>query len=1203
MKQSLITALISPFWQGGTKRSRRLSLYLCASILLLAVVPAWGSPGRMVMVDVGKNKDGTAKGNLHQILRYSNNAFIYNRGKSIGWTFSVDFQAIFTGPCRTWIPTQGDIGTFSAEGIAVFNNKIFIAFTADTDCTNHAAGMSAYVAAFDLTSTPDYPDGHWIILDSQNKKVYKSLGKGTARTNNAAAGWGSGAAITVYNNMLYVITDAGVYTSGDGFGWSRYAYSFTFSASNPDDEPLDAVTIHTPDGPRILIVYGHIAAQHDYYNYLDAVDWIPTTYPPEAGYPTPTVPANPHVYPNIGPPSGHVRGRLSLMVGTKAQGSDSPGDTWAAGAKAPAVQLFAQTDEKFTTSNHNPARHAEYVFKAAGSLAGGAWGIWTWDSDPFKYFDHKNLSLIVYPYSASACSNTSPSHMLRQYIVVDGGFNWGLAKTPFPFVSDYLVPVPQNPSAKPTCASIPAAFDNATDAMSNYWTLVGVVLGSPPFSDQGLSTEANPDTTQLADLSGVSYDQTTSTATETKTEMENTASISAGKKITAGILDMLSKTKSFDATYKHAWEKESGSSSSVTVRVKEDAGTAAESKDLLGAYGWALFNAPHVYVHNWKVYAYDYTPGTGDGTPLRINPNDPDSITELQTLSLEGEPYSWWEPFELRNPTMEGGVKTKSYFEGMVSFNYTDVYDSPYQAVAGLAPGEALEYWQRPRNYLTNDFFDWQKDDRWEPRAGDGGPTKYVCRDTEKNCIINPLSSGVSKLTVGYTLKGDSIVGSGHTNEIEIQSGHSIGAEAHLEGFSVGGERDLTLGYHGKFSWNTKTTTGLETSVEMFQMTPSCQDSRCFKTLRVQPYWLPPVVEKAGNELGGVPWVPTAFKSQRPWCLTWKITCACHYGECCACTGATCPSVASGVSAAAGSSSGGISGTALPPANAFGRIVNGSGGGEGGEPYSHYFIRGGRMAWGTAEGEEQRIPMTADGFVPSKGVSIEVNGMSWSTSGTGSWKRQGDTWMFQTDPSAQPRVTLSLDFGSATYDLDVQKADLNGRVLAGIRNTGLALVVNDRYKFYTVLHHDVDITWRWSKPLTGIDRSKMQITSFQGRYNSGNQTGNMAIAGTLPAELPTFGDLEVNVNDHPYVAQLISLDGFQDAFETGGVVKYAKEGVIVVVDFGGKTWSATFNNKGFQQMLAPQWGNIRARLLVGGIPWLTQDHPIVDYSANLTLVH
>jgi hypothetical protein len=427
-----------------------------------------------------------------------------------------------------------------------------------------------------------------------------------------------------------------------------------------------------------------------------------------------------------------------------------------------------------------------------------------------------------------------------------------------------------------------------------------------------------------------------------------------------------------------------------------------------------------------------------------------------------------------------------------------------------------------------------------------------------------------------------------------------------FDGLSVGGEMNLTLGYDGKFSFNTKTTTGQGTSATVYLMTSGCADSSCFDRLDVQPYWLHPVSQLAGNEAGGAPWVPTAYKSQQPWCLTWKVTCACKVGTCCPCRSA-CPvsAASSGISAAALPSDTAlrseVGGTALPPLNAFGRIVGGTGGGDGGEPHSHYLIQGGRLAWADESGSEYRIPMAADDFVPSKGVSIEINGTLWSFSGDRSWKRTGDTWTFRTNPGTAPSVTLSLDFGSATYDLSIQKADFNGRVLAGVTSTGLALVVNDLYKFYTVLHHDIDITWTASKP--PADNLTMHVTSFQGHYNSATQSGKMSIAGTLPAQLPTFGDLEVDVNGHPYVASLISLDGFQEAYENGGVIKYAKEGGSVVVDFGHGTWSVTLNNQAFNRLVVPQLGTLRSQILVGGVPWLREDSAILDYSANLTLVH
>jgi hypothetical protein len=163
----------------------------------------------------------------------------------------------------------------------------------------------------------------------------------------------------------------------------------------------------------------------------------------------------------------------------------------------------------------------------------------------------------------------------------------------------------------------------------------------------------------------------------------------------------------------------------------------------------------------------------------------------------------------------------------------------------------------------------------------------------------------------------------------------------------------------------------------------------------------------------------------------------------------------------------------------------------------------------------------------------------------------------------------------------------------------LRLGINGKYTFSSTIHHDVDITWKWSRP--AADNITMHMTSFQGRYNSATQSGKMSVAGTLPTDLPAFGDVGIVINGNEISIPLISLDNFQQAVQSGGVVKYAKEGLILVVDFGSKKWSATFNNKAFTRILAPRWGKISAKILVGGLPWVNREDAVLDFSANLTL--
>jgi len=194
---------------------------------------------------------------------------------------------------------------------------------------------------------------------------------------------------------------------------------------------------------------------------------------------------------------------------------------------------------------------------------------------------------------------------------------------------------------------------------------------------------------------------------------------------------------------------------------------------------------------------------------------------------------------------------------------------------------------------------------------------------------------------------------------------------------------------------------------------------------------------------------------------------------------------------------------------------------------------------------------------------------------------------------------MKIDFRSATYDLEFQKVDLSGRVPAGTTILRLVVTVSDRYKFYTELKHDVDVAWRWSLPAP--DAKALHVTSIDGRYNTATKTGQTSIAGTLPEELPAFGDVEVRVNEHPYLAKLVSLADFQRAVQAGGSFKQAKEGLILYFDFGDKTWSVTFENKAFQELLAPQVGVFRTKISVGGAPWYQATNSVLDYSANLRL--
>ncbi len=1095
MRRSSGTAPVSWAYRVCRDKHRRPILSLCASILLVSVLPAWAAPGRIVL----------ANGKLHRItfgcgvaMYCSTGNLQYNRGVPNTYgVFASDGTKTQSTPykvCKTWIPPiyaypePSPVG----ESLAVFNNQVVHAFTADTDCNDHSKGMSAYVARFDLRATPDFPNGQWI-------PELKQLGR--VHTDNAGRGAGSGAAITVFDNTLYVFTDSDTYTSLDGTGWATHGAPLY---ANPNEQPLDAVTINPPNGQRILVVYGYMSGQHAYYDRLEAVDW-------NGQFDTASHAINHNGFFNT-----HVAGRVSLSAGTKAAGHGL-----AAGAKQAAVQLFAQTDT-YTV------RHMEYTYSATG-------GAWTTDPTTLAYLYSAGPSLTVYPWSVSQCDASYPKRQAqKQRIVVFSADTSG-----YSFDSDSLVP--QNTDLIKDCATVPAGTGTATDdptgdplnIRKHYWSLLGVVLGPAPFGDNGLTDESIPDYTAIHDLSKVKYEQSAATKTETENETTNEVMFSIGSNMKAGLFDPLAISKNFDATYKHAWEKAYGTTSTEKMVVAQTVGTVAEGTNDLGHHGWAVFSAPIVRVQNWKVYAYDYNYQTGSGTPLDMS---------VQTISSLGGSAVMWMPFDLADP-----ASTDPILAGMERFGYS----------------RDLAFWSAPKNPDDpGDVWNWQQDERWETRFGNG-----TTGDTQ----VQVLQFG-SVNEVSYELTNETMSSSGYTNQVEVKGGAGIEDDVALLGFPL----ELTAGYTGIFKWKTTNTTESGTSVSLDYTIPTCLEGpNCLDALLVQPYWL-----KAVDSTKPAPWVPTAYQSQQPWCLTWRVLRYHYKGT---------PTLA-----------GHTGGTALPPQHAFGRIVSGAGGGQREDPYSHYVIQGGRLAWVDPQEAEQRIPMTADGFVPSQGVSIEINGMAWSSAGNGSWKRSGDTWTFDTDPRARRnQVTLRLDFGSATYDLQIQKADLDGRVPAGVANTDLVLVVNQRYTFHTALQQDIDI--RWSGSQLPKDDVMMSVTSFEGRYNSATQSGRISLEGTLPAQLSAFGDVEVDINGDPYIAHLTNLDGFQQAFETGGVIRYVNQGAILTVDFGKKTWSASFSQEAFNRMPAPRWGNVRARILVGGVPWFTGDTAVVDYSANLKL--
>jgi hypothetical protein len=1080
--------------------------------LLLAALPAWGKLGRGVYVNGHNYKVFLSQENYITVSKgdpYSGLFQVYNQADVFKSTYKV---------CRTYNKVPG-------ESLAVFNNKIYYAYTADTpanptDTTSCSAPgqnkMSVWVASFDLNP-----------LATERWTSNRALGQVAINYQASSA---SGAAITVFDNQLYLFADSGIWTSGNGRDWAGPYPTFQDSHW----QPLDAVTIYPPNtalynGPRILIVYGlqtQATSTLYHYNALWGATWNGKW-------------GTGQDYFAVGSPfpSGtlqYIGGTVSLTPGTASFSG------W--GAKEAAVQLFL----KNKIGSTDKVQHIEFTY---GTTLG------QWRVDPTTYGSSIS-DLFVFLNSQQECTWFLPAFWaLRQQIFI----NWEQSGDRHAYVEPSDALTPQNRDVPILACGDPGGSETTTTeadpddpsvlaTRQHYWTLVGVILGSPPFAQNGYTAFSD-----YQNFSNVNFGQDSSSTVEQTNSMSNSLMVSQSTEVHAGLSETNGVGASLDLSYKHTWETANGDTVSKDLKVTRLMGTQASACTEMGRWGWALFMAPTLVYQDWKAYGYDYSPITGTGSPLNVD------LHTIKVKDIPDNPDASFAPvvvnFELANP---GGPNDQ--YPGLMS---------------GMQPFSSslnTRFWLNPG-------YTWRSDARWQTKLGEG------------TLPLLQFVPGAGQ-EVSYSETTQSFESEGETTDVSLTVGLSVKAGTKINGFS----QTTKVGYAGSFRTNTKTTTGFGTQVTFGMKMRSCNYSgpNCVSDLSVQPYWL-----EAG---AGAPWVPTAFQSQKPWAITWKLWDMHPIGGM-TITSPTCPPPPPTTSRLVASSvdtgiAGGRAGTSLPPDHASGRVVSGMGGGLGGEPYSHYAIEGGRLAWVLNETEE-RIPMTADDFDPSKGVTVEIQDMSWSLStGNGTWTRSGDVWTFKPKGSENP-VSMKIDFGRATYALHIQRADLSGRVPAGTTIVRLLLTVNDLYMFYADLQHDVDIAWRWSQP--AADAKTLHVTSFEGRYDSATQAGKASIAGTLPADLPAFGDVEVNVNEHPHVAQLVGREDFQQAAQSGGVFKYAKEGLILVFDFGNKTWSATFNGKAFHEMLAPRVGMLRTQVSVGGVPRYKAENAVLDYSANLTL--
>lgn len=1007
---------------------------------------------------------------------------------------------------------------------AVFNNRIYYAYTNQYSCYNN---IGVYVATFDPYAAGG---GSWV--------------------ENRLLGWygtsaATGAAIAVLNGRLYLFSGFATHSSSNPEeGWSSHA-----RIASPGYQPLDAVTIFKPDNPaRVLVIFGKQTTDINagYYTELGYAVWDGT-------FSTAVLPAA------ISPAGSLFNGEASIQIGTayRASALGFPGFT---GVKSPAAQLLALQLPATNVWDRGSISHWEYDIVAG-----------TWRRDTFNVVADSAADFWTFPWYDNRCDPDSPGTQgMRQftvlkYLIMSSASEGSPGN--YGFDSDFLVP--QNRINPITCTDTGGTNtptgSMAVDIARHYWTLVGVILGSPPFSTNHL-----PKTAELTaqELSNLDYASTTEHGLSHSQEWGKQYSMSAGFEVSAGFFGVGEVSNSFDVGFKHAQDNRVESESTGTVTFSQKMGTntfrtdAAPPGDVnlgLGKRGWALFNAPTIKVQDFALYSYDYDYRTGaGGVYLNQDLTMISGAADKSTMKL----YA----FDLKDPS-------KGDIEGLMA-GMPGVMYHPDTGVSGFPLSTDLAAWSA---------LEWESNTSpWEVKLGRGNYT---------DAVIPAMGFGEGHTpSTTFTKTQKDVSSRGETTSLDISNTTSVS----LQMGEIGMKASLKVGAESSFKTSTADTTAFTTDVTASIKMGPCgvevvDRTNCIKLLEVQPFVL-----KATDHTA--PWIPATFQGQRPWAIAWTVDKAdrdlAAPPEALAATG-------EGTAAAAVTPGPGF-GRSLPPLNATGRIVGGRGGDDD-DPLSHYSLRQGRLSWVDSRGSETRIPLTADTFNPARGVWFQIGGFSWSSIGAaGEWSRAGHSWTFNSGGQVQRnRVMLSLDFRQATFDLQIAKVDFQGSVRAGVGEVPMSIGINGLYTFRTVLRHDFDVTWRLVQPAG--DRTRMQVRSFDGRFNSATRSGKMSLTGTLPDVLPTFGDLTLKMNDRKLLIPLLSMDGFRQAYESNGAFNYVKEGLNLSLNFGAKTWSATLNNQAFEKLLALRWGGSRIQFNVGGVPWYQKDHAVVDFTANLTL--
>lgn len=446
--------------------------------------------------------------------------------------YTWDGANLTEGFSDAWGPGAQVLGS---PGACVFNGKIYcFCVTADS------GGTLWY-----LTVDPDNGNA-----EAGPTKI--ATGLGASATQN-------GAAAAVCHDAIYVFTPGSKgFTSKDGKSFTTWNYTV---GTNEPQWILDAVPLYpASDNPAsIMLVYKDAGGA------LRASIFSPTALASVNDFLLPWPSANPYLWEPVG--------QGNLVLGTSAGFNN-----FSAGATAPCIQFYG-----LTALGQDGIHEGRWEYNVAEET-------WTFNDITVA----NTVVLEAWPWFETV--DTTKDTMRLSHIL---SYWTGQDRRNFVNPSDWMIP--QNDDTSPGgygWAGTPTPTSGAVNgsALQGLWTLVGVVLGPPPFGMNGAS-DACP---SGVGFSWVDYGKDTSTTVTTTSTSSSTVSVAMNNSIKAGIGEF-----SLDLSYAHAWTSSHGNSQTVSVSQDFQFGPCSESVGSQGTHGWAIFNAPTLVTQWYKLYAYD----------------------------------------------------------------------------------------------------------------------------------------------------------------------------------------------------------------------------------------------------------------------------------------------------------------------------------------------------------------------------------------------------------------------------------------------------------------------------------------------------------------------------------------------------------------------------------------------------------------------